>query len=254
MEEKDIHKEHRKRLRERFDKDPGGFTKHELLELLLFYAIPRRNVNPVAHKLLAKYGSVKNVLRADGKDLAEVDGIGESAATYLNLIGKLLDVVADEKQDETKIYRFDDIKIYLLNLFKAATAEQFCAIYLSKNERILFKEVYTDNDKNGVSVDMIPFSRSFSNVKPYAVVIAHNHPSGNPAPSVRDDTATEKLAMLFSLNNVRSSYRGRDGRFQLSHGRAARQNHQVGKPSLRGTLIFNFNAFQTLRSERRRES
>ena len=55
----------------------------------------------------------------------------------------------------------------------------------------------------GVSVDMIPFSRSFSNVKPYAVVIAHNHPSGNPAPSVRDDTATEKLAMLFSLNNVR---------------------------------------------------
>ena len=64
MEEKDIHKEHRKRLRERFDKDPGGFTKHELLELLLFYAIPRRNVNPVAHKLLAKYGSVKNVLRA----------------------------------------------------------------------------------------------------------------------------------------------------------------------------------------------
>lgn len=203
MEEKDIHKEHRKRLRERFDKDPGGFTKHELLELLLFYAIPRRNVNPVAHKLLAKYGSVKNVLRADGKDLAEVDGIGESAATYLNLIGKLLDVVADEKQDETKIYRFEDIKIYLLNLFKAATAEQFCAIYLSKNERILFKEVYTDNDKNGVSVDMIPFSRSFSNVKPYAVVIAHNHPSGNPAPSVRDDTATEKLAMLFSLNNVR---------------------------------------------------
>lgn len=160
MEEKDIHKEHRKRLRERFDKDPGGFTKHELLELLLFYAIPRRNVNPVAHKLLAKYGSVKNVLRADGKDLAEVDGIGESAATYLNLIGKLLDVVADEKQDETKIYRFDDIKIYLLNLFKAATAEQFCAIYLSKNERILFKEVYTDNDKNGVSVDMIPFSRA----------------------------------------------------------------------------------------------
>ena len=64
MEEKDIHKEHRKRLREWFDKDPGGFTKHELLELLLFYAIPRRNVNPVAHKLLAKYGSVKNVLRA----------------------------------------------------------------------------------------------------------------------------------------------------------------------------------------------
>ena len=203
MEEKDIHKEHRKRLRERFDKDPSGFTKHELLELLLFYAIPRRNVNPVAHKLLAKYGNVKNVLRADGKDLAEVDGIGESAATYLNLIGKLLDVVADEKQDETKIYRFDDIKIYLLNLFKAATAEQFCAIYLSKNERILFKEVYTDNDKNGVTVDMIPFSRSFSSVKPYAVVIAHNHPSGNPAPSIRDDTATEKLALLFSLNNVR---------------------------------------------------
>lgn len=203
MEEKDIHKDHRKRLRERFDKDPDGFTKHELLELLLFYAIPRRNVNPVAHKLLAKYGSIKNVLHADGNDLAEVDGIGDSAATYLNLIGKLLDVVADEKQDETKIYRFDDIKVYLLNLFKGATAEQFCAIYLSKNERILFKEVYTDNDRNGVSVDMIPFSRSFSNVKPYAVVIAHNHPSGNPAPSVRDDTATEKLAMLFSLNNVR---------------------------------------------------
>lgn len=203
MEEKDIHKDHRKRLRERFDKDPDGFSKHELLELLLFYAIPRRNVNPVAHKLLAKYGNIGNVLRADGKDLSEVDGIGDSAAAYLNLIGKLIDVLADEKQDDAKIYRFEDVKVYLLRIFKSAKTESFCAIYLSKNERILFKEVYTDNDERSVSVDMLPFSRAFSNVRPYAVVVAHNHPSGNPAPSIRDDVATEKLAMLFSLNNIR---------------------------------------------------
>ncbi len=203
MEEKDIHKDHRQRLRERFNKDSNGFSKHELLELLLFYAIPRRNVNPVAHKLLSKYGSLKNVLKADARDLSETDGIGESAATYLNVLGKALDVIAEERQDEMKVYSPEDARIYLLNLFKGSRTEKFCALYLSKTNKIVFREVYTSDSEDKVNVETIPFSRSFLNVKPYAVVIAHNHPSGNPNPSSEDDASTEKLAMLFALNNIR---------------------------------------------------
>lgn len=203
MEDKDIHKDHRQRMRERFYNDPQSFSKHELLELVLFYAIPRRNVNPIAHKLLSKYGSLKQVLRADAKDLAEVDGIGPSAATYLNALGKVLDAVIEEKQEEQTIYNFESAKMYLLNVLGSLPTEQFCAIYLTKNNKIITRETYTSNSENSVDVDLIPFARSFANVRPYAVVVAHNHPSGDPKPSSADDTSTEKLAMLFSLSGIR---------------------------------------------------
>ena len=190
-------------MRERFYNDPQSFSKHELLELVLFYAIPRRNVNPIAHKLLSKYGSLRQVLRADAKDLAEVDGIGFSAATYLNALGKIIDIVADEKQKEQTIYNFESAKSYLTGILGNLRTEQFCAIYLTKNNKIITRETYTSNSENSVDVDLIPFARSFANVRPYAVVVAHNHPSGDPKPSAADDVSTEKLAMLFSLSGIR---------------------------------------------------
>ena len=109
----DLHKAHRARMRDRFLESPESFTKHELLEFLLYQAIPRRNVNSEAHKLIAKYGSINEVLHADPTDLAEVDGIGVAAATFLAAVGRTVDIVNEEKQDETKIYSLDSVKEYL---------------------------------------------------------------------------------------------------------------------------------------------
>ena len=84
------HRDHRKRLRKQFMEQGGeGFHDHQLLELLLTYAIPRRDVNPLAHRLLDTYGSLSAVLRADPYSLMQVEGIGELSAVLLSLVGKL---------------------------------------------------------------------------------------------------------------------------------------------------------------------
>ena len=194
----DLHKAHRARMRERFLESPDSFTKHELLEFLLYQAIPRRNVNSEAHKLIAKYGSINEVLHADPTDLAEVDGIGVAAATFLAAVGRAVDIVNEEKQDETKIYSLDSVKEYLVNSMGGLTEE-----VVSKSNRIIKRETYTDNDEGKVSVSLAPFTRAFANLKPYAVVVAHNHPSGIAKPSKADDSATEKMFLLFSLANVK---------------------------------------------------
>ena len=79
-----VHKDHRKRLRERYEREGAdSFEPHELLELFLFDAIPRVNTNPIAHRLLNRFGSLDGVLRASAEELMEVKGIGEKAASYI---------------------------------------------------------------------------------------------------------------------------------------------------------------------------
>ena len=81
------HGGHRQRMRERYAKQGlDGFAPHEVLELLLFYAIPQKNVNPLAHKLIDRFGSLYGVLNASPKQLQQVEGIGEYAATFLPLL------------------------------------------------------------------------------------------------------------------------------------------------------------------------
>ncbi len=203
MKDVNLHEAHRARMRERFKESPESFSKHEILELLLFQAIPRKNVNDEAHKLLAKYGSLSKVFRADPSDLAEVDGIGIKAATFLSAIGKAMDIAADEKQDETKIYSLESIRSYLVNSMGSLDEECLCAFFLSKNNRIIQREIYTNRENGRVSVSLAPFARAFAAIKPRAVVVAHNHPSGNATPSKQDDDATEKMLLMFSLSDVK---------------------------------------------------
>ena len=82
-----IHSGHRQRMRQRFLKNGlEGLNDHEILELLLYYCIPRQDTNPYAHRLIERFGSLTGVLRAQEKELMEVEGIGENTAFYLNLL------------------------------------------------------------------------------------------------------------------------------------------------------------------------
>ena len=78
-------------MRDRFVKSPDSLSNHELLELALFYAVPRVNVNPLAHTLINKYGSLSAVIHTPAEDLKQIDGVGDSVAVYLNMLGKISD-------------------------------------------------------------------------------------------------------------------------------------------------------------------
>lgn len=199
-----LHENHRQRLKERFLKNPDSLNKHELLEVLLFYAIPRKNVNPLAHKLLDKFGSVNGVLTASASDLSSVDGVGENTATYLSLIGKIMGVINEESlEGEIKLFNLESVKNYLFKFFAGYDKEVFLAFFLSKSNKVIAKVSYTSDRVDEINFLLSEFSRSFASINPYAVVVAHNHPSGNPSPSKKDDSSTEKMHLMFSLSGVK---------------------------------------------------
>ena len=199
-----VHENHRQRLKDRFLKNPNSLNKHELLELLLFYSIPRKNVNPLAHKLLDKFGSVNAVLTADANELLTVDGVGDNTAVYLSLLGKILDVTTEEDlENDLKIYNLESVKKYLFKFFASYDKEVFFAFFLSKTNKVIAKVSYTSDRVDEINFLLSEFSRSFANIKPHAVVVAHNHPSGNPSPSSKDDSSTEKMYLMFSLSGVK---------------------------------------------------
>ena len=87
MSEKTVHAGHRARMKERFMKEGlSGFSEHEVLELLLMFAIPQRDVNPLAHRLIERFGSLSAVLETAPSELKRVDGVGENAAVLLSLM------------------------------------------------------------------------------------------------------------------------------------------------------------------------
>ena len=199
-----VHENHRQRVRDKFLANPNSLNKHELLELLLFYAIPRKNVNPLAHMLLDKFGSLSAVLTASANDLLSVEGMGKSTASYLTTVGKLMSIVNEEElQGDLKLYNLENVKKYLIKFFSNYDKEVFYAFFLSKTEKVIAKASYTSDRVDEINFLLSEFSRSFASVNPYAVVVAHNHPSGNPEPSKKDDSATEKMYLMFSLNGVK---------------------------------------------------
>lgn len=101
--EKNVHENHRCRLRERFVKSPESLSKHELLELALFSALPRVNVNPVAHRIINKFGTLGAALHAPVSELESIDGVGPAAAAFISVMGALTDCALAESLPAKKL-------------------------------------------------------------------------------------------------------------------------------------------------------
>ena len=197
-----VHKDHRKRLRDKFLKDPDSLSEAELLELLLFYVIPRKNTSPIARGLLNRYGSLNGVLTTAAEDLKRVEGLGEQSAAFLIGIGKICEKISDSKFFSVRHYTLASFRELLMQRYGNKEEEVFVAIYLSKNSRVLKIQEFTTNKRKQVDVPVQDLVESFALLKPYAVVIAHNHPNGILSPSMSDDRTTQKLYMTFKLSGV----------------------------------------------------
>jgi len=132
-----------------------------------------------------------------------IEGIGENAAAFLKTISSLINLISQEKQDAIKFYSLQSVKDYLVNFFSNYNNEVFYAFLLSKTEKIISKIQFTSGKIDEINFLASEFNKAFANNKPYAVVIAHNHPSGNPEPSKKDDATTEKLYLSFALSGVK---------------------------------------------------
>lgn len=204
MQGKD-HEGHRDRMRKRFLQ--GGlssFAPHEMLELLLFFAIPRRNVNPLAHQLLQHFGSLSAVLEAEPEQLMQVPGIGESAAVLLALLSPIVRE-ADQKRfgDKPCVTNYREAKDYCQSLFQGAQDEVLYVVCLDAQGRVLraVRAITGTIDEIAIYPRTIVSAAIRHNA--HSIVLAHNHPSGVREPSDADIRTTDQLRETLSGMDIK---------------------------------------------------
>lgn len=201
-ERENLHAGHRERMTEKLINSPDSLNEHELLEILLYSFVPRKDTNIISHKLLRAFGTIDKLLHADPKELMVVDGVGKTVASRLALCGKILDAVEKSKKPNYPMNSFSKNKARIIEYFKGMTHEKFIICLLDKKYCKITTMDFSSDDRFTVSGDIPEIAKVVAINKPKYVILAHNHPSGNMLPSEKDDEATARLNFTFKLYGV----------------------------------------------------
>lgn len=185
-------------LREGLD----AFEDHNALELLLFYAVPQRDTNELAHKLISAFGSFSAVFDAPVESLMQVGGIKENAAILIKLIPALYGKYAQNKQSAGTLFlkSAQAAGEYLVPQFAGQSAERFLAICMNHKCKVLKTVVISDGTANSTALRSRQLAEAVIHTGATNVILAHNHPEGVAAPSMQDVDATRYLfSMLRNL-------------------------------------------------------
>jgi len=163
--------------------------KHEILELLLTYAIPRKNTNEQAHLLLKKFGTIKEILNAPFNLLTSVKGIGPSSALLLKLVGVVVRLYSEENSPKGKMLTKDEIAKVLMNKFVNREEEHVIIALFSAKMKLVYCDFLNSGSIHTVSTEAKDFLELALKYKARYVILAHNHPSGIALPS-KDDIET----------------------------------------------------------------
>ena len=198
-----IHDEHPQRRRRLFQENGlEVFADHEALELLLFYAIPRKDTNPIAHQLMDHFGTLDRVLAATPEELCQVEGIGPSAALLITLIPQISRRAALQSMEREAILNsVDAMGRYCLTLAGNGRGEALYLICLDAKGKVLGHYRLGDGPA-GVSVNLRKVAEIVLRSNAYAAVLTHNHPSGMALPSREDLLATQQIQQLLQNMGV----------------------------------------------------
>lgn len=199
------HKGHRGRLRNLINNtDVVTLPEHQILELMLSYVVPQRDVNPLAHDLLKEFGNLTNVLEAPVDNLKKVKGVGEVVASFLNFCSKLPEIYKHSKANfKCRLENPNQIIKFLSSSVDFSSVENFYFICLgTKGDVLCFKklgagaitQLYINNRELIQQVLKYPT---------HTVVICHTHPNGKPVPSQEDIKFTMELSDLFNSLSIR---------------------------------------------------
>ena len=200
-----VHEGHRSRKKEQFRAHGlDAFADHEVLELLLYYAVPRQDTNPIAHRLMDKFGSLDAVFSADREALEVVDGIGENASTLLSLMFPLMRRIrASAGAHETVLSDTEQAGAYFLDLFFGEREEKLYEACLDAKGRLLACHLVAEGDTDSVQLNMRKIVENALKCGASSVLLAHNHPSGVAVPSSSDEAATRQVAEALRTIGVR---------------------------------------------------
>ena len=191
-----IHDGHRQRLKERFLQEGlDNFDELYVLELLLFYCIPRKDTNPIAHSLLEKFGSLTGVFGASLEELERVPGITRNAATFLTMIPQVSRYYQVKRAQTGDILRtIDQCGRYLVPRFNGRDNETVFLLCLDAKCKVLCCKLVGEGSVNSASIPVRRVVEIALNANATTVILAHNHPSGLALPSADDIETTMRLA------------------------------------------------------------
>lgn len=204
MGNSNLHDKHRERMRERYlSEGMDGFQPHQILELILFYVIPRKDTNELAHQLLNRFGSISNVFEATPKELMKVDGIGKSAAVFLNMFSQIRRVYdADKLKQKNHINSTKDAGMFCTNLFLGRIYENFFVISLNSQNKIINTEKLCE----GTADETVVYPKSIARIaiqnNAVKIIVTHNHPGGGVDPSTEDISITTQIKTALDVIGV----------------------------------------------------
>ena len=201
-----LHEGHRDRLRRRFIQEGlEQFEDHQVLELLLFSALPRQDTNKIAHLLIKRFGGLSAVLEADPRDLATIPGVGKAAAAFLGLIPALTRRYLHDrgKRDKPSLNDPQKSSRFLIPLMAGRTEEVFYVLCLDNRCRLLFPALISEGTVTEALIHPRQVVETALRHKSSNLILAHNHPAGILEASSSDINLTRVLARMLLPMGIR---------------------------------------------------
>ena len=195
------HAGHRKRIIQKLE--TGTLLDHELLEIMLFAVLPRRNTNDLAHRLLNQFGSIHEVYSASMEDLMKVPGIGESLAAHIRCTGIIYKKhFLEEKNRFTGKFESRNFAAYVKERYEGINCEVLDVYILGRNGEIVKRHRFTDRNEISAEMYVTDLSKLLAKETPSGIVLVHNHPLGESAGSDADDHMTLQCQFICSMHGV----------------------------------------------------
>lgn len=197
-------RDHRKRLRDRFlSGGPGALPDYEMLELILFRAIPRRDVKPLARALLDQFGDFNGVLSAPRDQLENVDGVGEAVICELKIVEAAAHRLSQSRIRQKQVLSsWDALLDYCRTTMAHRPTEQFRIFYLDRKNTLIADEEQAEGTVDHVPVYPREIMKRALLLNASALILVHNHPSGDPTPSDADISMTRQIVRAAEALNI----------------------------------------------------
>lgn len=189
------HLGHRDRLRHRFTEGgDNALADYELLEMLLFTAIPRKDVKPIAKDLIAAFGSLHKMFMAKTEELCAVKGVSENTAVFIKAMHALhIRAMKQDIMNKPALTNWDRVLDYCHAAMAEDDIERFRVLYLNRKNHLIEDEIHASGTIDGANVYTREILKKAMNIGATALVLVHNHPSGDPSPSQPDIDITNHI-------------------------------------------------------------
>lgn len=220
MRDKPHYVNHRERLRERFQRaGVDGMQDYELLELLLTYAVPRKDVKPIAKDLIKRFGGLSGVLDAGQKELEELTGLGSISATLIRLVKELCSTYLAERMKQKEVISSPKVVVdFARSKLSGLPREVFMVVYLNVKNEVIDFEVLIEGTVDSVAIYPRRIIEAALSHHATGLILVHNHPSGHPEPSEEDKQITRAIteaARTLDIKILDHIVVGKDGYFSF---------------------------------------